>query len=186
MAEMQLQATIVSTLPSWYLVKNDTIEINWNWNDWNEHTQISHYVRLQCCLSFSYFARGCKQVAWCIFEASLLHLGLGSAMLCCCRGNAWQVALALHATARAESSDVFYCSFLSHFRQCTVGCCADFCLCLVDVGMSQSFLEKNQTWGDSIALSACEAGNQWVLALQLFEFMKATNDVCFWAENYLV
>ena len=46
--------------------------------------------------------------------------------------------------------------------------------------------EKNQTWGDSIALSACEAGNQWVLALQLFEFMKATNDVCFWAENYLV
>ena len=46
--------------------------------------------------------------------------------------------------------------------------------------------KKNQTWGDSIALSACEAGNQWVLALQLFEFMKATNDVCFWAENYLV
>ena len=65
-------------------------------------------------------------MAWCIFEASLLHLGLGSAMLCCCRGNAWQVALALHATARAESSDVIYCSFLSHFRLCAVGCCADF------------------------------------------------------------
>lgn len=162
--------------------------IQLKWVKWTHtHTHIAHYVRLHCCLSKTCVVMGCKLVAWCFFEASLLHLGLGSAMLCCCRGNAWQVALALHATARAECSDVFYCSFLSHFRLCAVGCCADFFfnVCLVDVGMSQSW-EKNLTWGDSIALSACEAGNQWVLALQLFEFMKATNDVCFWAENYLV
>ena len=60
-------------------------------------------------------------------------------------------------------------------RLCAVACCADGC-------RSQSW-EKDLTWGDSIAISACEAGSQWVLALQLFEFMKATNDVCFWAEN---
>ena len=103
-----------------------------------------------------------------------LRPGFCDAMLLSREGLASRFGITCHC-----QSGIFRCFLLqlpqSFSRLCAVACCADGC-------RSQSW-EKDLTWGDSIAISACEAGSQWVLALQLFEFMKATNDVCFWAEN---